>query len=595
MRAPLVLLILLVLALGGCVSAAGRNLRAGDAALAAGAWRSALGYYEAALRLEPDNEDAKRQVQVAKATGLAQLIPEARARLAQGRTLEAVEALALARSLAVRHAPLDEAAGEATGAVVQAIAIYERDERLEGAVVLAEASVRAELPGYDAASEVGRLRGKGATLALTRSDAFKAEGRPALARLELERALAFAPKLPQALARVPEVDRALRARVTYVAAVGRFDAEPEAEALAIEVSLPMIAQRFPPGGPVEIQAESPADRTRPGLRLGGVFERYRYTESRAPAPKRCAWICGTDEVTNPAYATATKELARAEGERTAQSRELDAARDDLRRAEGERSRAERALQSAQRREGSPREQLARCEAEPRRACSAERSAAEAAEQSRSRAEADLAKAERRVSEAERRLARAERRLTAAERDLATWQARVRTVPATMVVDRSCTRSFTATVVERRLAAGMRLKAVGFLDDTPILAEEEHDLIDVQRDETYAAEPRSCPASADPLTLPSENEQRLTLARDGAALIAQRIEAAQQGYRLSLLTSARAATQPDAAAELYLEFLASRLVRVDPQQEEAWARLAATLGPWRSAFEGFLAATDPSPR
>jgi hypothetical protein len=587
-------LVLVVGTLGGCISAAGRNLRAGDTALAGGAWQAALGYYEAALKLEPDNEDAKRQIQVAKAKGLAQLVPAARARLAEGRTLDAVEMLAIARSLGVPSAALDEAAGEAVRVAVPMIAAHERQEQLESAITLAEASLRAKLPGYDAATEAARLRSKGAELALGWSDQFKNESQPALARLEIERALSFVPRLPQALARVPDADRALRSRVTYVAVVGRFDAEPEAEALAVELSLPMIAELFPPNGPVVVQAESPADRARPGLRLGGVFERYRYAESRAPVPKRCAWICGTDEVTNPEHTTATNALARAEGERAARDRALTAARDERPRAERERGRAERALTSAQRREDAARQRHATCDAKPRATCDAERSAMDAASRDRSRADAEVATASERLSKAERRLAKAERDLGAAERELATWRTRVRTVPTTILVDRSCTQTFTATIVERRLAAGMRIKAVGFLDDAPVLAEEEIDLVDVRRDETYAADPRSCPQSADPLTLPSENEQRYTLARDGAAVIAKRIESAQQRYRLSLLTQARTETQPHVAAELYLEYLASRLAHIDPQQGEVWDRIATTRGPWLSAFESFAAATGPTP-
>lgn len=491
---------------GACVSPYTSALSRGDALAEQNRWAEAQRAFQQALDQQPNSEEARTRLRVARWNHARTIAEQALLALEQRQTLRA---LRLARQAIDIDAAVPEAqnafdqSSKAAIAEVEQLAQQRPVEALD--LVLA---VRKEIP------ENPRARDLEASLRERVAGLRYAEGETAVGRKLLGQALlSFSeaervrPGFRDALGRAEALHQRLADELRFHLVVA-----PPATPSPLSLGLSQRVRAWAPSAttPLLTISEAPppgASGARVSLDLGEVTRDQRVrSESRS-----CSYVCGIDRVPNPAHQAATlrvrdaeRRLRDAEAEETRERQALQQARSAEETAAAEARSSddlvERARKELARCEQGPKKPTRRadCEREGRQLRKAQeqaaqrRGAAEAARSGRGRAEGALREATERV-----------------KRDRRDWERQVSVLaatPALLEQERRCGHTFGVEIhrVSARVTQQWRVEALG---SARVAAPGPKELVEVGEDETFAAERGRCPqlVAGDPLSLPANEE------------------------------------------------------------------------------------------
>jgi tetratricopeptide (TPR) repeat protein len=539
------LALVLALSIAGCTSAFRRAMDQGDAFAKAGRWDDAVTAYEEAVRLDPEDEDAKKKLAEARSGAAADRVKEGQALMAAGDPVGAMRPFHEAMGLDPKSAPAKQGYAEARAATLAKAEQALAAEDPKQAVRLARAVLELDPNDSDARGLEARGSEKAAAMALARADAHVAAGEATHALVDVGEALLYTPNDSAARSRRDSLRTALRKELTYHVLLGNFDGDASADDLGADVNAASLTRGFDPALPLRISDKAPAEAKDPklrlqGMRLGGQFRSYRYDRQSTTSRRSCQYVCGTDMVPNPDYPRAESDMrsaqqAAASADSAAQSlsaqipsleRARDTARSALQGRERVLSQAESALSSCRSAGGGPG------------SCSAEERRRDAARTDVDVARDDLRRAEDSLSSGRRDAdnARSDAQRARSEADSA--RARFDGTPPKVAVDRYCTHTYPVETVSVKGDVEVVLRGESLYGTETVLAQSVSGHFD-RSDESFRAERNVCPelAAGDPLVIPSAADvKRFVVA---SAIVATQAEILRSFERYRALHAERA--------------------------------------------------------
>lgn len=569
----------------GCSSLYSRSLDRGDQMAALGRWDEAALLYERAVRVEPEEAEARAKLHAAHQHQAHDRVVQGRALLTAGRPREALKPLVTAARIDPESTEAKTALEEARAAIVGQ-ARKELDAGNTRQALLVAREVLALLPGDpDARAIEETARTRIADQAAALGQAFEKDGKLVPALVEYAEALVFRPENETANARFPELRIGLRAQVTFHVVLGSFDGDPKADDLGGNVGATDLARGLDPAYLIRFASSAPTPEgfTLNGMRLGGAFHDYGFAKQSSRTNRSCDYICGTDLVPNPEYGQAQADLNAREIDRSNAvaaalatgtfiprlERSLDAARRDSVRAQRDVERARQTLGVCETSSKNPATECAALRVERDQA----QTRLVGAQDREQRLGSDLATAESERS-------RADENQAAAESASLTARARFNATPMQMTIDRHCNYNYGVDLFSEQGRLDLSLKGESLYERVSVLNESVTGRF-VAEDETFPAEHGKCGIleSGDPLDLAPESVvRRQTL--DSAVLLAQgRIVTAFEKYRSDYLTRARAFEvdpKRDDAIDAYMRYLTTQ-IRVNDDGARAEASVSGLLG------------------
>jgi len=296
----LLLPLLLAVVLAGC--AYGRHIDRGDEAFAQGQYAAALAEYQAALKLEPDSEEATAKVAVAREKVVEQSARIARQKLADGDFLGAVEAAAECHQHLPENEGVRAVVREVSQGTQQSAAALVDAGRFAAALGLYE-SLLSRLPPERTAVEpkAAEVRARWAErLAAEGSDAAQA-GRKAEALLRYSKAA-------QLVADPAAAERRDALRAEYLQNL-RYVVRPSGnmhDQGFLAVASALEAASLPQGVKV-VGAAEPRGRVDASVRV--ALSMPSFQTHQTTRPESAAYQSGTRMVENPFYKTKQDHLA----------------------------------------------------------------------------------------------------------------------------------------------------------------------------------------------------------------------------------------------------------------------------------------------
>lgn len=549
----------------GCQSAFRDAMKRGDDLASVGQWDRAAAAYEEATRLDPDDDDARAALGLARRQQSAIRVARGYQLLRSGNARDAlapfVEAVKLdPRSLIARQG-LEQAKAKVLSDAQSALA----EGRLKQAYELSRTYLLVDPSHGEARSIEATARQLIAQAALERGKALESTGAHSLALVDHGEALQYDPQLEEARTRVVSLRRVLRDQVTYYVALRNFDGDASADDLGLDVDAAVLGAGLDPALPLRVVDQLPKGKSQQyqGLRLGGVFRGYAYERTSSRSSRSCGYICGKDMVTNPAYATAEVDMRTSRAALTSAEGRLTTARSALLPAERARDAAAASLAQKQAQASRAAQDLTRCRAQPGGqpgACGAEEQRKTRADEDERHAVDDARRAATAADGAKRELSDAESDVSLKRVDAQTKRHAFDRTSPRIEVDRHCTHSYAVDTVLATGEIECQLRGEGLYDTDARLNQAVTGRI-TRQDETFAAQAGVCAevASGDPLTVPSPAEVRKLVVASAVAATQREILSAFDRYREQYLTRARAAAvdRRDAeAADGYVRYLFS---------------------------------------
>ena len=544
----IVSLLFLCALLGGCNTAFREAMARGDAAAESGRWDEAAAAYAEAVAADPQDEQAALDLSHARRQQALIRVARGEALLKEGRSGEALTPLAEA----VR---LDPFGLEAKNALERAMAkvLAEAEQALaenhdKQAYQLARAFLRVE-PQHQRMNEIERTaRQKVADSATQRGKALEQSGNISLALVDYGEAIQYVPGHPLALERAASLQKALREQVTYVVALKNFDGEKSADDLGSDVDATVLANGMDPSLALRIAdklPKPPAYRLQ-GMRLGGLFRGYQFKHTSTATNRSCDYVCGTELVDNPMYASAQASMRAALRALAAAESRKASARIAVGPAEQEKNRMQTVQAQAALAASRAEQELASC-----RAAGSPPGQANACadEQARSdKASADLALANDALLRSASVAASAAAERTDAEVDAASKQADAASkkltfeqTPAKVSVDKHCLHNYRVDTHFVNGDVEVKLLGEGLYDTEVVLNRSVNGRVSRQ-DDTFPAQAGVCAevAQGDPLAVPSEPDTKKLLLASAISATQKELVAAFDRYRGGYLTRGKTA-------------------------------------------------------
>ncbi len=559
---------LLVCAALGCGGAFRDAMDRGDQMAASGNWDAAAQAYAEAVRLDPEDEDARAKLDAAKKEQAAARVKKGKALFAAGKAREAM--LPFWEAIKIEPGNDDARAGYAMAKdkVYKDAASAMASGELKQAFELARHILLIEPDDELARQLEAEAKQKIAEAAAKRGEEHEKAGRLGLALVDYGEALQFAPKHEVAGPRADDLRSRLRAQVTFWVALKNFDGEKRTDDFGSDVNADVLSGELDPSLPLRVVGSMPPEPKDKsfklqGMRLGGVFRGYRFDRTSSRAERRCEYVCGKEHKPNPQYATAEAEM------RAAQSA-LGSAEGRLSAAKAAVPSAERARDDAKRRAQQARDDLSRAEADLSSckssggnagACGSQEQRRNQAKSDADRADSDARDAERAADDAKREVSNAESDLSSKRSDADFKKRAFETTPSTVEVDKICPHRYSVETVRVAGQVECMLRGEGLYDTSAVLNQPINGRFSAE-DETFPAQPGLCSevAKQDPLLLPTEAEVKRHVLASAIDATAAQIVSTFDGYRRNYLTRAKEAEKDgraDDAADLYLRFLLAR--------------------------------------
>lgn len=535
----------LAVTLLACNTAFREAMHRGDDFAKRGQWDEAALAYEEARGHDPDDDEARLKLVFARRQQAAVRVARGRVLMksgdARGALVPFAEAVRLdPHSLDARRG-LDAAKREVLAQAHRALDAGQFKESYS----LVRAYLIVDPSNADARQVEAVAKERIAEAAFARGSAAEKAGTLAVAAVDYGEALQFKPNHVEASARLGEVRRQLREEVTYYVALKNFDGDPSADALGSDVNAAILANGIDPALPLRIVDTMPKPKAYKlqGMRLGGMFRDYRYKKTSSRAAQSCDYICGTELVDNPHYASAEASMRAAQSMLGTAEGRLSSAKAAIGPAETARDTAKK-NRDARRAEATVADQeLATCRAQANGqagACSAEEQRKTSADQAEDAADDEARRTEDAFQRAKSELSDAESDLSFKRSDAASKKATFESTPVKVEIDKHCLHTYS---IDTFIVAGEvngLLSGEGLYDTEAVLNRSVTGRVS-RSDQTFPAQAGVCAevAKGDPLTLPSEAEVRKLVLSSAITAAQKELLTAFGRYRDAYLVRGRA--------------------------------------------------------
>ncbi|MFO0550485.1 MAG: hypothetical protein U0271_18970 [Polyangiaceae bacterium] len=561
LRRPLAIALLIVAA--GCTSAYRKAMDRGDSFARSGRWDEAAAAYEEATNLEPEEQEARLALREARRQQSVMRTKLGYDLLAQGRPRDALDPF----KDAIRFDPMNTRAQSGLAEAKREVLALARSSLAQGqnrqAYELAHAVVAIDPTSTEALDVESQAKHAIYVAAIARAEGLEGMNQRALALVDYGEALEFEPWQTDATTRATGIRNALREEVTYIVAVKNFDGDKATDDLGNDVNASVLAQGVDPTLPIRFVDRMPkaAAYTIQGMRLGGVFRNYTFQKQSTKTQRSCDYICGTELVPNPNYATAEAAMRTSQQVLGAAEGRLASARTAVAPAERDRDAAQQTRNAAQTELDRAEQELSRCRSSggnPPPTCDAEQQRRDRAAQDLANADSALAIAENSLNQARRELsdAQSDRDRRASEADSA--RRTFESTPPKVAVDKHCLYTYEVETVTVTGDVECMLRGEGLYDTTPLLTQSVAGHA-THQDETFPAHAGVCAevAAGDPLQLPSEGQVKKELVGTAVTGARRELLATFEAYRREYLHQADVANsdgRPNDAATNQVKFL-----------------------------------------
>lgn len=567
-----------LLALSACGGAYADAIARGDKFAEAAQWDEAAAAYEAAIRIDPNDPEAKIKLAEIRKRQAAERLSRAEALEQRGELAAALALVQEAVSLDADSAEAQRALTRITDAVLARAAELKGQDKLREAFELTQ-QVLAGSPHHPRAKKLdGELRDALAERAYQRAVDYAERDKNGNALVELAACLTYRPDFPDAKLQFGQVKLRLEQALRFTVVLDPFKGGGGAGEVAKAVKPELLKQAIDERLLLEIVTQAPTGDAVHGVHLAGELKDYDFHRDKKTIQRSCDYVCGTTYKPNPEIQRLRDDVARAEQELSRYDDEISRKERDLLSAEKDLARDEEDAMKKQADVDQARQRLDDCRAksQPNNSspCSSEESNLRSKQSYLDSARRNVESRRGNVTRVREDIGRVKSSRDSARQSRDSKQQELLRTPEQIAVDKYCPHSY---AVEQH-ATGAKIVLALTMDQLgeakAIVAGQPFAYDAAATDESFAAQAGRCPeiAAGNPLELPSEQELRKELTTKIIKDLRTKVLASYDAYRRGFLSAARrheAAGLTEDATEAYV-----RYVLTGPHQLEEADKLGA---------------------
>jgi tetratricopeptide (TPR) repeat protein len=557
----LVALSAVLLACGGAYADA---IARGDKFAEAGQYDEAAAAYEEAMRIDPQDPDARIKLKEVRRKQSAERLKRAEALEERG---ELANALTLVQE-AARFDPDSAAAQKALSRITNKV--LDKAEELYAADKLREAFDLTTLvlkgaKNHPRAREIDdRVRNKLAERSFERARAMMEKDKLGTALVELAACITYRPDYPDAKLHFGQVKLKLEEQLRFSVVLDPFAGAGPNAPMIKALSPELLQQSFDERLLLKVVTQKPADEAAArGIVVRGEFTDYAYDHSQKKHSRSCDYQCGTDHKPNPKIQQLREELARADAEAGRNDEDIARKERDLVEAEKTLARAQEEEQKKQAEVDDARNRVDECRsrAQPGQSnpCSSEESTLRSRQSSLDSARSNTSRERDRAGRLREDVASTKSRKENARATRERVNQELLNTPEQIEVPRYCPHNYQVEqhVVQAKVVLKLTMDQLG--EQKAIVSGEPFKYDAGASDETFPAQAGRCAeiAGGNPLQLPDEKTLRQQLMTKVVRDLRGKIIASYDAYRRGFLAAARrheAAGLTDEATEAYVRYV-----------------------------------------
>jgi len=577
------------LTLGACGGVASKSLSRGDQYAEAGQWDDAARAYEEALKLDPENEEAKLKLRQARSKQAGERLARAEALEARGELIAALQLLQKSVSLDSDNAKSQQALTRVSNAAVTRAESLKASGKLREAFELV-AAVLLSSPNHPRAGPLDvQLRESLAQQAFKKALVLIESGKLGNALVHLAACLGYHPKHAEARMRFGQVKLQLEESLRFWVVIGELGGAGKNAKVARAVDPRLLRASFDERLLLHVTQDRPEKGQPSGVELRAVFDRYAHNLGRRAIQKSCDYVCGTEYKPNPALDSLRRELASLDSKVSQHDQRISQLERRLYDEQKEQSREQTDADKKRADLDKVREKLADCRAKKSgddsssNSCWSEESSVNSKKSSYESAQRDVESARRDVERANDNLRREKDARASDQKSRADASQKLLRTPKQIEVKKYCPFNYAVQEHDRRSQVMLKLSMTRLGDDSVILRDEQFSYQSNARDTTHRAHPGRCRevARADPLNLPNEGQLRTDLAKKVIADLRKKVLTSYDSYRAGFLTAARRSETSgltEEATESYVRYILTAPNQIESaKQIQKFFRKTAGLG------------------
>jgi tetratricopeptide (TPR) repeat protein len=558
------LILLLALILVACGGAYTDAIARGDKFAEAGQYDEAAAAYEQAIKIDPQEAEARIKLKEVRRKQAAERLQRAAALEQRG---ELANALTLVQD-AVRFDPDNPDAQKALTRITEKV--LDKAEELFNGDKLRQAFDLTTLvlkgaKNHPRARELDdRVRTKLAERSFERARALMEKDKLGNALVELAACITYRPDYPDAKLHFGQVKQKLEEQLRFSVVLEPFAGAGPNAAITKALSPELLQQSFDERLLLRVVTTKPApDADLPGVLVRGEFSEYAYDHSQKTQSRSCDYQCGETYKPNPRVQELRDELARADQDAGRHDEDIARKERDLVDAEKSLMREQEEEQRRQSEYEQARSKLDECRsrAQPGQSspCSSEESTVRSKQSSLDSARSNVAREREKAGRLREDIANRKSQKETARATRERVNQDLLKTPEQITVPKYCPHNYNVEQHAVQAKVVLKLTMDQLVAQKAIIAGEPFRYDAAARDETFPAQAGRCAeiAGGNPLQLPDEKALRKELMTKIVRDLRTKVVASYDAYRRGFLSAARrheAAGLTEEATEAYVRYV-----------------------------------------
>jgi tetratricopeptide (TPR) repeat protein len=554
----------LAIALLGCGGAYAEAIARGNQFADAAQWDEAAAAYEEAMRIDPEDPEAKIKLKEVRRKQSAERLQRAKALEARGELAQALAMVQQAAKFDDSNVEAQKALTRITEAVLDKAQKLYKKEKLRDAFELTSLVLKGAKNHPRARELDDRVRSALAEKSFERAKAFMDKDKMGNAMVELAACLTYRADYPDAKLHFGQVKLKLEQQLRFTVVLDKFKGDGRSVAMTRVLNPDLLQQSIDERLLLSVVDKKPTGDDLPnGVVLHGAFADYQFNSSNDKAERSCDYVCGKTERHNPEIDRLRGQLGQAESELSRVQGDVSRKEQDLLKAEQKVTKEEQEAQGKQADVDKARQRVDDCRAkappEKSSPCNSEDSNLRSKQSYLDSARRDVDSARRDVARYRSDVQSIKSRTDNARRTIEQTNSKLKTTPTKIYVDKICPHRYQVTKHKVWANLTVKLSVDELGEDKSIISNQPFKYDTVAADESFAAQQGRCReiASGNPKELPSEKDLRKTLTTKIIKDLRKKVLASYDAYRRSFLTAARrheAAGLTDQATEAYVRYV-----------------------------------------
>ncbi len=536
--------LLLAAALAACGGAYADAIAKGDKYAEAAQWAEAAAAYQQAIKIDPNDPEAKIKLKEVRRKQAAALLNRALAMEKRGEVVAALALIQEAADFDPDNVDAQRALTRVTNAVLDKADKLFKDGQLRKAFELTTLVLKGAKNHPRGRDLDDRVRSALAEKSFKRGKGFVEKNKLGNALVEFAACLTYRPDYPDAKLHFGQVKLRLEEELRFTVVLDKFGSSGKATSIASSLNPELVQQSIDDRLLLEVVKTAPKDTERKGVVVRGQFAGYGYVHGKSTIQRSCDYVCGTTYKPNPRIQQLRSELARLDQDVARNEQTISRNEKSMMGAEKDLSRKESDAMKRQGDVDTARSRLDKCRAsappDKSSACSSDESNLRSKQSSLDSARRNVESARSKVNRMRDDVARAKSSRDSARSTRESKNQDLLKTPEKIAIDKFCPHKYAVDQHAVDAKVTLELSVIELVSDNAIIRDQPYSYAAKAADETFSAQAGRCAeiASGDPLQLPSEKALQKQITTKVVKDLRSKILASYDAYRRTFLTAAQ---------------------------------------------------------